>query len=260
MASRGKDRAPRGERPVEKQPGQASQAGQAGQVNQAGQAGQAGQAAKMRQPGQAGPSALLDARGVLAIGAAALVALVLAAGYVLALPTAVEKQRTGHLNRMRAVCEEALRPDVRNAAFGLVEPGTVMAPDFKLKDWAGREVHLSDLRGRVVLVNFWFTNCPPCVAEVPSLERLALLQKNKDFTLLAVSVDEDWATVRRFFTQGSPLTVLLDSEKTIPPLYGTEKFPESFIIDRDGKILFYVVSDRDWSTPAVRSCIDAILE
>jgi len=111
-----------------------------------------------------------------------------------------------------------------------------------------------------VLVNFWATWCATCVVEMPSMERLVSRMSGKPFRLLAVSVDEGWAPIRKFFAQGSPLEILLDVERTVPKLYGTEKFPESFLIDRDGVLRYYIVSNRDWSTGDVAGCIDALLE
>ncbi len=159
-------------------------------------------------------------------------------------PGVVERQRLGGEATSRALCEPALRPETANAALGGIGNE---APDFKLRDYAGREVQLSSLRGRVVMVNFWATWCPTCVVEMKSLEQLTVAEKGRPFTLLAVSVDENWDAVRNFFAQGTPLTVLLDPQKSVPPRYGTEKFPETFLIDRDGRVRYYVISDRNWS-------------
>lgn len=184
-------------------------------------------------------------------------ALVLGVAFLRALPSAVERQREAHGAAERAVCVPALKPDWQNPALGQI--GAAAAPDFKLKDYAGREIALSSLRGRVVLVNFWATWCETCVIEMPSLADLAVAEKEKPFTLLAVSVDDDWGAVRGFFAKGTPLTVLLDPDKSVPPRYGTEKFPETFLIDRDGRIRYYVVSDRDWNSPDVKACIDQLI-
>ena len=134
------------------------------------------------------------------------------------------------------------------------------APDFTLKDYSGREVSLSSLRGNVVLVNFWATWCKTCVVEMPSMERLVERMKGKRFRLLAVSVDEGWPEIRKVFANGTPLEVLLDSGRDTPKKYGTSKFPESFLIDKDGNIRYFVVSDRDWSQPDVGACLDAMLD
>jgi peroxiredoxin len=96
---------------------------------------------------------------------------------------------------------------------------------------------------------------------MPSLERLAEKMQGKPFSLLAVSVDENWELVRKFFPNGSNMTVLLDKDKALPPRYGTEKFPESFLIDPDGNIRYYIVSERQiWQSDEVQKCIEALLE
>jgi peroxiredoxin len=133
------------------------------------------------------------------------------------------------------------------------------APDFTLKDYAGREVKLSSLRGQVVVVNFWATWCSTCIVEIPSMERLVRDLGGQPFRLLAVSVDEDWPTVRQFFAEGTPLEVLLDPSQSVAKQWGTEKFPESFIVDKNGMIRYYIVSNRDWSEASVRDCLTALL-
>jgi peroxiredoxin len=173
-----------------------------------------------------------------------------------ALPDAAERAKDGYRRTHEAACE-ALSPAPQNPVLGMLPQP---APDFTLKDYAGREVTLSSLRGQVVLVNFWATWCKTCVVEMPSMEKLAVGMKGKPFRLLAVSVDEDWPTVRQFFERGTQLQVLLDPPRDIPKKYGTEKFPESFLIDRDGNIRYYVISDRDWSRPEVGACIDSLLD
>ena len=193
---------------------------------------------------------------IAAYGSAAIVAGTLVFLFARALPAAMEKARTGELAGKASACE-ALQPSPVNAALGAI-PAT--APDFALKDYAGREVRLSSLRGNVVLVNFWATWCGTCVVEMPSMERLVEKERGKPFRLLAVSVDDDWPAVRKFFAKGTPLEVLLDTTRETPKRYGTDKFPESFLIDKDGTIRYYIVSNRDWSAPAVSACIDALLD
>ena len=92
------------------------------------------------------------------------------------------------------------------------------------------------------------------------MERLVQRMTGKHFRLLAVSVDEDWAPIRKFFAQGSALEILLDKERAVPKLYGTDKFPESFLIDREGNIRYYIVSNRDWSTDDVEACIQGLVD
>jgi thiol-disulfide isomerase/thioredoxin len=133
-------------------------------------------------------------------------------------------------------------------------------PEYFVSTLDGRPITADSLRGKVVLVNFWATWCGTCVVEMPSMEKLVEKERGKPFRLLAVSVDDDWPAVRKFFAKGTPLDVLLDSARDVPKAWGTEKFPESFLIDKDGTIRYYIVSNRDWSAPAVSACIDAMLD
>lgn len=190
----------------------------------------------------------------LAFSAAAVAGALLLGLYLRALPTAVARARDGAHAARAAACQ-ALQPAPFNPVLG---PLPAPAPDFTLKDYAGRPVSLSSLHGQVVLVNFWATWCDTCVVEMPSMEKLVAHEQGKPFRLLAVSVDDDWPTVRKFFAKGTPLDVLLDTTQKVPKAWGTEKFPESFLIDKNGTIRYYIVSNREWDSPAVTACIDAM--
>lgn len=207
-------------------------------------------------PAPAPPSTLPRPLAIVSAGLLALCGLWVLVLFARALPDAAQRAKLG-LGRFTDGACEALRPDPVNAALGAIP---TKAPDFRLKDYAGRELSLSSLRGNVVLVNFWATWCSTCVVEMPSMERLVERMSGRPFRLLAVSVDEDWSPIRKFFAKGSPLEVLLDKDRTVPKLYGTDKFPESFLIDKDGTIRYYIVSNRDWSTADVESCIEGLLE
>jgi cytochrome c biogenesis protein CcmG, thiol:disulfide interchange protein DsbE len=129
-----------------------------------------------------------------------------------------------------------------------------LAPDFELSDKTGKRWSLHALRGRPVLVSFWATWCQPCVEEIPSLETLAR-RLGDQAVILAVSVDENWDAIHKFFPRGTPLTVLLDPSREIPARYGTSKFPESFLIDPTGHVRHAFINQRDWSGPEATSCI-----
>jgi peroxiredoxin len=128
------------------------------------------------------------------------------------------------------------------------------APDFELKDMMGKSWSLRALRGRPVLINFWASWCEPCRKEIPALETLARRSIDRVVVLLTVNVDEDADAARKFFPKGTTLTVLLDSQKQIAKRYGTEKFPESFLIDSRGRIqqLFH---QAEWAGPAADACL-----
>jgi peroxiredoxin len=138
---------------------------------------------------------------------------------------------------------------------GSLRPGQP-APDFELTDAAGKKWSLAALRGKPVLLNFWATWCAPCAKEMPALESVSRRFRGA-LTVLTVSVDESWDAVKSFFPHGTDLPVLLDSGKEIIKLYGTEKFPETFLIDSEGRLqqLFY---QADWDSPDGDRCLAAL--
>ncbi|MDZ4697114.1 MAG: TlpA disulfide reductase family protein [Deltaproteobacteria bacterium] len=127
-------------------------------------------------------------------------------------------------------------------------------PPFDLPDANGRRWTLEQLRGRPVLLNFWATWCPPCVEEMPALESLARKLGDRA-VVLAVSTDDDWAKVKHFFRKGTALSVVLDASAEVPKKFGTEKYPETFLIGADGKIAHYIVNKRKWDAPQAVECL-----
>ena len=132
----------------------------------------------------------------------------------------------------------------------LVSLGDV-APDFQLEDTQGNKISLSELRGKVVMVNFWATWCPPCRAEMPSMEKLNKTMADDDFVMLAINVEENGRSVVPAFLKKSPhdFTVLYDDQGVVQKLYGVYKFPESFVIRKDGVIDDKVIGAIDWAHP-----------
>jgi cytochrome c biogenesis protein CcmG/thiol:disulfide interchange protein DsbE len=126
------------------------------------------------------------------------------------------------------------------------------APEFHLKTLDGGSVNLADLRGKVVMVHFWATWCPPCVEEMPTIDKLYRTLTGKDLMILAVSVDEGGEGAVRSFIQQNKLglPVLLDPGGDVARLYGTYKFPETYIVDRQGVVRFKAIGPRDWTDPA----------
>jgi peroxiredoxin len=128
------------------------------------------------------------------------------------------------------------------------------APDFTVSD-ATRSVHLASYRGRVVLLNFWATWCPPCVQEMPGL--LQLQHDRPGITVLAVSIDEDPDAYANFLVRRHvDLITVRDPSQSAAKLYHTEGWPETYIIDRNGIIRRKIVGDPDWSSSEVRNFID----
>lgn len=130
------------------------------------------------------------------------------------------------------------------------------APDFTVSDGA-TSVRLADYRGKVVLVNFWATWCPPCVAELPSL--LKFHHDNPDIAILAISIDEDPGQYQRFIQQRHiDLITVRDPNQTAASLFNTEMWPETYVIDRKGVIRRKFVGATDWSDPEIRSYLKSL--
>ena len=124
------------------------------------------------------------------------------------------------------------------------------APNFTLSEFPSGDVSLRDFRGKVILLNFWATWCPPCVVETPSLEALASKMKDRGVVILGVSVDQDPAALKTF-VERNHLTypVARDPSRNIPARYGTYKFPETYIIDRTGHVAEKIIGATDWTDP-----------
>jgi peroxiredoxin len=125
------------------------------------------------------------------------------------------------------------------------------APDFTVHD-SDRSVTLSQLKGQVVVLNFWATWCPPCIEEMPSLVEMQQRMKAKGVTVLAVSVDVDQNSYQRFLKDHNVnLLAVRDGEQKSNQLYGTFKFPETYIIDRNGVVRRKFIGAVDWTEPEV---------
>jgi cytochrome c biogenesis protein CcmG/thiol:disulfide interchange protein DsbE len=147
-------------------------------------------------------------------------------------------------------------------------PGTVaagkLAPDFTLKNLAGETISLSSLRGKVVFLNVWATWCGPCREEMPSIQALYdEFSHDPNFVVLAVSEDSEGRGAVDSYVQGNALrfNVLLDPQNLVGDAYDVSGIPETFIIDRSGRIVAHHVGPYDWSKSemhdALRELIDA---
>lgn len=127
------------------------------------------------------------------------------------------------------------------------------APDFTLNTLSGELVKLSELKGQVVLVNFWASWCPPCREEIPSMMRLNAAMAGKPFRMLCISIDDGGkVAVEEFFRKsGFSLPALLDTDKRASKLYGITGVPETFVINKQGVILKKVVGGMEWDSPEV---------
>ena len=134
-----------------------------------------------------------------------------------------------------------------------------LAPDFTLKDQHGQPWRLKDQRGKTVVLNFWTMTCKPCLEEMPSLEQLAMIARERDdLEVVAISTDKNWEEVRSLFKPGSKLKVLFDPDKSVVRgKFGTRLYPETWVIDPDGIIRVRVDGGRDWSAPIALEMIES---
>ncbi|OGV97629.1 MAG: hypothetical protein A3I04_03600 [Nitrospinae bacterium RIFCSPLOWO2_02_FULL_39_110] len=135
------------------------------------------------------------------------------------------------------------------------------APDFTLPDLNGTNHSLSNYKGKVVFLNIWATWCKPCKDEMPSMEKLYQKFKNRDFVMLAVSVDKDGKKAVEPFMREYGLTfpALLDPSGVTSKLYKTTGVPETFIIAKNGIVIHKVIGPRDWSKEPVFEAFERII-
>jgi cytochrome c biogenesis protein CcmG/thiol:disulfide interchange protein DsbE len=149
-----------------------------------------------------------------------------------------------------------ITPDYRQ---GEPSPTGKPAPNFALT-LDGKPAHLSDLRGKVVFLNFWATWCPPCVEEAASLEALQKHIAPLGGTVLGVSIDDSQPAYEDFLKQyGLTYPTFRDTTKKIPLTYGTVMYPDTYIIDRQGKLVRKIIGAQDWTSPQMTASVDAIL-
>jgi cytochrome c biogenesis protein CcmG, thiol:disulfide interchange protein DsbE len=133
------------------------------------------------------------------------------------------------------------------------------ADDFAM-ELNGKPEHLTDLRGKVVVLNFWASWCAPCIEETPSLIDLQKRIASRNGVILGVSVDEDPSAYEKFLKdQHINYLTYLDPSKKIATDYGTSMWPETYIIDRKGVIIRKIIGPQDWNSPDLLSYFDAIL-
>jgi len=179
---------------------------------------------------------------------------ILVVQYLVALPAAAEDDRT-------SACR-ALGPMPFNPQIGKLP---VVAPEFQAVDYTGKTTSLAAYRGKVVFLNFWQTACPPCREEAPSMEALAKLVGNPDFEELALASETSFDPIRKFYPQGSQLTILLDppddehSAGKIARRFGTEKWPETYLIDKRGVVRYYYINSRRWDSANAVDCVRSLL-
>ena len=173
----------------------------------------------------------------------------------------------------RRAQETPLRAVIGNARFEALMAGEGgnphylgyerLAPDITLTDRNGEEWRLADHRGKVIVMNFWSITCGPCVEEMPTLELLAEMIDARfggDVELVAVSTDADWDAVSSILPEEPRLAHYFDPDKeVVEGAFGTQLYPETWIIDAEGVIRFRYDGARDWSSPLMLDLIALFL-
>ncbi|NPA92314.1 MAG: TlpA family protein disulfide reductase [Chloroflexi bacterium] len=134
------------------------------------------------------------------------------------------------------------------------------APDFTLQTLDGKQIALQDLRGQVVVINFWATWCSPCKAEMPAMQQVYDDYHEQGLEILAITVEHDTAAIEAF-VQKYALTfpILLDTETTVARLYQVHGTPTTFFVDRQG-IIRWVVVGGPMSEGLLRSKVETLLQ
>jgi len=152
-------------------------------------------------------------------------------------------------------------PVVSACGMGKVDEKVESAGDFTLKDLKGKDVTLSHKKGKIVLLNFWATWCPPCREEMPSMEKLHNKYKGKDFEIIAVAMDpKGEKTVKPYIEeQGFTFTVLIDEKGTVSDMYRAYAVPMTFILGRDGAVLDKVIGAADWFSEESQAYMEELM-
>jgi cytochrome c biogenesis protein CcmG, thiol:disulfide interchange protein DsbE len=140
-----------------------------------------------------------------------------------------------------------------SACYSGTRPGRIgtSAPDFTVQD-SQNKITLSQYRGQVVVLNFWATWCAPCVEEMPSLVEMQRRMKAKGITVLAVSMDVDESAYKQFIKEHNVnLLTVRDPDHKSSELYGTFKYPETYVIDRGGVMRRKFIGAVDWTEPDI---------
>lgn len=136
----------------------------------------------------------------------------------------------------------------------------ILGPDFTIKDLKGNDVSLSDYRGKVVMLNFWASWCPPCRSEMPSMESLYKQLEGMDVEIVAVNLGETKEVAAKFINKEKyTFDVLLDSDNKVGSLYGVRSIPTTYIINKKGELKGYKLGAFDWDSEGILNIIKDLL-
>ncbi len=134
--------------------------------------------------------------------------------------------------------------------LGIFKPQNFKGPvEASFQDVHGNRIRLSDYRGKVVFLNFWATWCPPCLAEMPAMDRLHRMLKTEDFAMVAVSVKEPARQVRTFYRDKNySFPPYLDPNGSAMRQFAIRSIPTTFILNREGHVIGAALGPREWDS------------
>jgi thiol-disulfide isomerase/thioredoxin len=135
------------------------------------------------------------------------------------------------------------------------------APELPIFDKAGAKTDLAKEKGKIFIIHFWATWCPPCVEEIPALSRFWDRYRTRDdIGLYAISVDKDWKTIEAFMAKNpSSIPLFHDPGAATARRFGTTQYPETYVVNDKGRVLFRVQGAINWEDPELRSRIEQLL-
>jgi thiol-disulfide isomerase/thioredoxin len=165
------------------------------------------------------------------------------------------------LRRRTAAMLFAFAPMAASAQAALQEwTGPVDAPPIELKTLDGQPLALTDLKGKVVLVNFWATWCEPCLEEMPSMQRLRRRLASERFEILAVNFQEGEPRIRGFLRKVAlTFPIVRDTDGAVARAWKVHIFPSSFVVGANGDVRYAVVGSIDWAAPQVQQKLRSLL-
>ena len=158
-----------------------------------------------------------------------------------------------------AAAETPHRALIEAAGFSAVEPEA--APAFTLNDAQGKPAALQDQRGKVILVNFWATWCPPCIHEMPMMDTLHLSQQKRPFSIWAVNMQETQEDVATFLrSRNFHFPVLLDIDGEAAGKFRLKGLPSTYLIDCAGNLIGSITGALQWTDSAMQTLLDALFQ
>jgi cytochrome c biogenesis protein CcmG/thiol:disulfide interchange protein DsbE len=134
------------------------------------------------------------------------------------------------------------------------------APNFSITADSGQTISPASFGGKLLVLNFWATWCPPCISEMPSLDQFQREVQKDGVVVLAVSVDKNEKAYKGLLDQAKPAFLTArDPESNVNAEYGTFKYPESYVIDRSGKVVQKFIGPVDWMDPKVLTALRSYL-